>query len=346
MALIHMDGLDCYADLTDMSRAGYQPESTTSLAIDTTGGRYGGGSVRFGTASLAVNLPIPLLAYGGTLIVGFAVYHSGSAAGALLTAVSDADATAFKIEHTAAGVLKFYTGASTLVYTSAGAPLTANAWHWVEMKIVLGNSPSGSFEVKVDGGASDSFSSTDTQPTGTGIVLLQLSAGGAVSPNYARIDDIVVMDGTGAALNTFIGDSKITTHAPSSDGGTVDWTASAGTDVSCVDETPSAANGDTDYISSSTAAQESRFNVADLANTPDIIHAVQARYKAKKADAGARTVRGLVNSGGTEQTGTTVGLTTTYAWLKGPVASVDPNTSSAWDSAGVNAVQVGVEVVT
>lgn len=344
MALVFMDGLDCYTDLTDASRAGWQPESFSQLDFSTTAGRFGGGAFQFKNVITAARLSLPIVAYTGTIIIGFAYYHPGVADGILIEARSDLNTVAFQVRHTAAGAITLYSGV-TLVHTSAGTPLTPNAWHWVEVKVVLNDSPTGSFEVRIDGMAAASFGSTDTRATGTGIAMIEFGGGGASTPNFAWMDDIVIMDGTATAPNDFIGDTKITTHVPTANAATADWTASAGVDYECVDEAPSAANGDTDYISSNTAAQESRFAISNLVNVPTTIHAVQVRSKAKKADAGTRTMRSLIRSGATELTGTEVGLTTEYAWIKGPVAVVDPDTAVAWSASGFNALEAGVEVV-
>jgi energy-converting hydrogenase Eha subunit B len=72
---------------------------------------------------------------------------------------------------------------------------------------------------------------------------------------------------------------------------------------------------------------------------------VQPRFKAKKADAGTRTLRALLNSSSTEGTGEEQGLTTTYKWYIGGLFTTDPNTAGAWSATTVNALQAGVEIV-
>lgn len=342
MALLFMDGLDCYADNADMVKSGWRFDSLAFATLQTTGGRYGGGGIRITTALTTAYHGIPMVTFGGTIVMGIAIKHTGIAAGTIIQGYSDTGASSFKIDFSTTGSILFYTGSSTLVHTSAGSPLTASAWHWVEVKVLADNS--GSMECYVDGVLAGTISAVDTQGTGAGINVIRFGGGGGTGQE-SYWDDIVIMDTTGATMNDYIGDSKITTLTPTSDGGVVDWTASAGADYTCVDEVPNAANDDTDYIESSTAAQESRFNVSNLSAVPNDIWTVQARYRAKKTDAGTRTIRGLANSNGTEQTGPTIGLTTTYAWLSGPAMAVDPDTSAAWDYAGVNALQVGVEVV-
>lgn len=343
MALIFMDGFDCYSSVTDAQNSGWIPESSTT--ISTTAGRAGGGALEFVSTIYQWTRTFPIIAYGGTIFVCFAYYHKGAAAPTQLVRVlSDTGGLIGAITHDTAGTVT-WTPSTGGVTNTAGSPLTANSWHWVELKIVLGTTASnGSVEVQIDGASVLTATSQDTNTTGVGAGGIELTGGASTAPNQAWIDDIVIMDGTGSALNNFLGDCLISTLTPNADGGTVDWTASAGADYECVDEAPSAANDDTDYISSSTAGQESRFQMTNLTGSPASVHAVGVRYRAKKTDAGVRTLRSLINSNATEQTGTERGLTSNYIW-RHDYYSQDPDGPSAWDEAAVNAMQVGVEVV-
>lgn len=343
MALIFMDGLDCYASDTQCADGGWVLENSNTT-FSTSAGRFGGGALSFTSALFQWSKAITSVAYGGVIYCGFSYKHTGTATTSLLKFLSDTSSALGTISHDAAGVITFAgnSGSST---TEAGTSLTPSAWHWIEVKLTLGTTSSnGAVEVRVNGSVVLTATSQDTNATGVGCGIIEYGGGGTGgSPAY--IDDVVIYDSTGATINDFLGDTKITTQVPNGDGGTVDWTASAGSDYQCVDDTPSAANDDTDYISSSTVAQESRFDMTNLAASPTSIHAVQVRYRAKKTDAGTRTVRGLVNSNATESTGTTRGLSTTYRWFHGDKYSLNPDGSVAWTESAVNAVQVGVEVV-
>lgn len=344
MALLFMDGFDCYATAAQAGDGGWQPENSPTCLFSTTGGRYGGGAIYWTTTIYQWIKTVPLVAYGSTIYVGFAYKHGGLATTALLYGKSDASASIFGLSHDAAGALTFIPNSGANI-SEAGTSLTPGTWHWIEIKVTLGTTASnGAVEVRVNGSVVITGSSIDTNTTGAGCGSIEIGgAGSGGSPAY--VDDVVVFDGSGATINNFLGDTKITTHAANADAATVDWTASAGADYQCVDDTPNAANDDTDYISSSTAAQESRFGMGNLATAPATIHAVQARYRAKKTDAGTRTMRGLIKSGGVESTGTTLGLSTAYRWSYGDFFPLDPNGSIAWTDTAVNALEVGVEVV-
>lgn len=346
MSIIFMDGLDCYADVAEASGGGWFSENAAA-GFSTTGGRFGGGGFVFTTSTFhQIGRSFPLIAYGSTAIIGFSYYHTGAAAPAFLVRFfSDNGITLASITHNTAGAVTFtpQTGSST---TSAGSPLTPNTWHWVEFKVTFGTTAAnGSAEVKVDGVSVVTAASQDTNITGAGVNMFEITGGGAPNPNESKFDDFILMNDSGSAFNDFIGPCVITTQTPNADGGTVNWTASAGSAFQCVDEAPAAANDDTDYISSATAAQESRFALTDLAGTPSTVHAVQVRVKARKTTSGPRTIRGLINSNAVESVGTTVGLTTDYIWRTTGLYEQNPDGPAAWSESAVNALQAGVEIV-
>jgi hypothetical protein len=78
--------------------------------------------------------------------------------------------------------------------------------------------------------------------------------------------------------------------------------------------------------------------------TPDTVHAVQVTMVARKDDAEARQVRTRLKSGTTTADGTTQGMATSYLPY-GDLYETDPDTAMAWTPGGVNALQVGIEVV-
>jgi hypothetical protein len=65
---------------------------------------------------------------------------------------------------------------------------------------------------------------------------------------------------------------------------------------------------------------------------------------ARKDDAEGRQVRTKLKSGTTTADGTTRGMATSYL-AYGDLYETDPDTAIAWTPSGVNAMQVGIEVV-
>lgn len=348
MALLHSDGFDIYANIDQVLDSGWSRRIAAS-SFSTTDGRFGGGclSGAFQTGSTGWYYAVPVLV-DDPLYLAFAYYHSGSNTNdVLFEAFTAANVLVGRVTVTTTGqVIAADSGGST-VETSVGTPLTASTWHWVEIKIIPGSTASnGEITVRVDASTVINQTAIDTQVALGTIAYFRLAgprntSGGAV----VYIDDLFIMDDSGSAFNGFMADRRIHTLIPNVDGGAVNWTASSSTDVSCVDDALGAANDDTDYISSSTAAQESRFGMTNLSVSPASVDAVVPRYRAKKADAGTRTMRALINSNGTEALSATQGLSTAYTWKRGSAALTNPDGGGAWTESAVNALEVGVEVV-
>lgn len=104
-------------------------------------------------------------------------------------------------------------------------------------------------------------------------------------------------------------------------------------------------NSDTDYVYSSNPGDLDVYDLDDLTVTPLAIPLVATRVAMKKSDAGTRTACSQFKSGASTQDQTAVNLAVTYGWQMSYFAA-DPNTSAAWTRAGVNAIQLGVKVVT
>lgn len=343
MALLLADGFDCYANDTQWIESGWARQSASVPAIHLTEGRFGGGCIK-ATSNSQARVGV-YVAQGGTVIVGFSYKHDGlgTAADTLLIGRSTFGAQLFRLEHNTTGDLKAFNNPNTQVGSTATAALAADTWYWIECKVVLGTTASdGSIEVKVDGTTLITATSIDTFVSGEHLVAVKIGGGDGIH----WIDDVVIMDAGGSTMNNFIGPTRIDTLSPNAAGGTTNWTAvGAGSQLAAVDDAANATNDDTDYIESKTAAQEARFGLADLTVEPNNIWGVQVRARTKKEDAGPRTVRTLINSNSVEALGTTRGAPTNYAWVRGGPHYVDPNTSAAFNAAGINALQAGVEIV-
>jgi hypothetical protein len=87
------------------------------------------------------------------------------------------------------------------------------------------------------------------------------------------------------------------------------------------------------------------YEVGDLPFTPESIHAVQVTMCARKDDAATREVRSKVKSGATSADGAVHAMAAIYQYFR-DIHETDPDTAAASTSGGVNALQIGPEVVT
>jgi hypothetical protein len=104
-------------------------------------------------------------------------------------------------------------------------------------------------------------------------------------------------------------------------------------------------DGATSYVFDSTVGHADLYNTAGLPSTPASIVMVTTRGMGQKSDAGARVGQIQLKSGGTTvQTSNLPALATNFLWQYRQDL-VDPNTSSAWTPAAVNATSIGPTVV-
>jgi hypothetical protein len=276
-----------------------------------------------------------------TIIVGFAMYKEAGA--------SVADDFLVFYEGTrrhcglrlgsSDGPVSLYRS-TTLVETSDYA-FTPDIWNYVEIEVQVADS--GHLTLRVNGAEVYSFTGVDTKNAGTGFIDTIYFMSGAFGRSV-RYDDIYALDTTGSApYNTFLGDCRIETLRPNAAGDSTDFTPSAGSNHQNVDDSPGP-DGDTTYNESSTVAHKDLYGLADLSEAYDTIYAVMPEIYARKDDAGDRTINTVLKSDSTESDGGAAGLSTSYAYLIGPILTEDPDTTAAWDATGVDAVQVGLEI--
>ncbi len=346
MALLFADGLDLYDDQADVVAGGLTKVEGSTHTFGLSGGRYGGGYI--GGTGTYPGWGVPCTkGPGDTFYLSFAYYHDGAG-----SSVGDGDywiyprdsagQQPFQVFHKSDGTITLRDHTNSTVGTPSGTVLSSGTWHWIELKIVMGtNDSNGEISIKVDGTVATSVSSIDTYNFGLSLVNVGLYG----SSGSWKADDIILTDTTGSYMTAPPGDARIDTLRPTADGGTVNWTASAGADWQCVDDALGSSDGDSTYIESQTVAQESRFEISDLTTASTTIFAVQTRLKAKNTNAGMRSIRTVVNNSGSETVGNTFTPDTTYTWSRGAFVHVNPATAAAYNDAGINAMQAGVEVV-
>jgi hypothetical protein len=157
-----------------------------------------------------------------TIYVVFAMYRSGAipAGSTTWAALSLRDGASFQcsICITQGGKLELRRGdkAGTVVASYAPA-FVQDTWTHFQCKVVI-DPTVGSFEVRKDGVAVNSFSATglNTRSTGNSYANgFSLISGQQDQATY--VDDLLVFSGAGAAPNTWVGDCRAICLAPSGD---------------------------------------------------------------------------------------------------------------------------------
>lgn len=221
----------------------------------------------------------------------------------------------------------------TALATLAAGSLVGNTWYEFKIKFKIANT--GGYCVVYQNGTEVINFSGDTQNTANArvneITILQSNVLPGIQSRFANIfcySDVASFPQ---------GELRYKRKLPSGAGTTTNFTPSTGSNYQCVDETnPST----TDYVESTTPGNIDLYTIGNSLPSTDNVAFVIRETWALKTDAGARTLRQVTRSGGTNYesgnhtlTGTHAGYQTLYA--------TDPNTSAAWTAANVNALEIG-----
>lgn len=275
---------------------------------------------------------------------GFAFYQTGSnsnLASDRICFLSGGTNIQLSIRWVNATTLGAYRGSTLLA--SGASPEPIAFWVYIEVYFKV-HASAGRAVVKVNGATIIDFTgNTDNQSTGVVDAVRFVGLPDSNTTMYA--DDFYLLDSVdatatqGAPFNNFLGDVRVYTLSPSGAGTDTQMTPSSGANYTCVDEKPYSA---ADYVQGS-AGQRDTYATEDLAGAGAVL-AVQAVAIAKKTDAGALSAKTAIRSGGAVYAGTATALGTSDAALT-TIHGTNPATSAAWTVSGVNAAEVGAEVV-
>jgi hypothetical protein len=235
-----------------------------------------------------------------------------------------------------------FTRNGTVLATSTNT-FTAATWYHIEAKVTIGDagdSPSGQYEVRVDGTATnwipDSGTGKDTRNAGSASIQNLYIWG------PARFNDYYLLTSTGDAPTGFLGPCRFVVLRPVGVGSSSEWTGTYADNYVNVCE--QVADGDNTFNESSTATNTDLFALTDV--PAGTIHAIQHVVMARKDAGAARTIRAKVNIGGTtyNQGAGAVSLAASYVFHTFP-AGLSPSTATAWDDAEINAMEGGYELV-
>jgi len=282
------------------------------------------------------------IAAATTLIINFAFYSGATpAANNKILELIDTATSQVYVRQNTDNKLAVCNGDGTLLATSSLA-LSNATWYYINFQVTINNT-TGSFYLDVDGVEWVSGTGADTQNTANATAN-SVKFLGAHATTDSRIDDIIIADSSGSMNNTRaeFRAAKIEARLPSGAGATTQWTPNTGANYAAVDET--AGDDDTTYVHASAAATKDTYAMADMVAIAGTVVGVQTCFRARKDDLNVRTVRDVIRSNGADYNGTTQTMTTSYAdYFR--IVETDPDDSNPWDIAGVNAMELGVEVV-
>jgi len=350
MAARFCDSFDAYltADLLLRWTAQYLFNSATTT-ISASNGRNGTSSLRTGPTNSnqgAAGVG-KTLGSQATWIVGFAFRTPTLNTNPTIPFASLDDGFGthqIELSFTSGGFLRA-TRNGTLLGTATSVPLVANTYAYVELLGTI-DATAGVVTIRVNGAQVLALTGQNTKNTANAsadTIVLGMSAGVGPGGDNWDYDDLYVLDGTGAANNTFLGDTRVQALRSTGAGHSTQFALGAGTsNWEAVSEATE--DGDTTYVDSATAGQIDAYTFGALTPVSGTIPFLQTMLVARKDDAGIRTVADVISDGITDHVGASNNVGTSYQqWLT--IHETDPVTSAAFTLANVNARQYGVEEV-
>lgn len=325
--LLFIDGFDHYTTVA-------QKWAGTSGGSIVSGGRHGNCLAVSGGGANGL-LPIP--GSPTEVIVGFSFKTSAQTANRvfrLLDASSNV-MTSFGLSYaSASGKIVAFREDSTAVLGTGTTEIVPGTWYYLELRAKL-HATLGEVEVRINGVQDLLVTGVNTGSPGTySFVQLQ----GYFTQNY---DDMYIVDRSGSTNNDFLGDVRVETIFPTGAGAHTDFTPSAGSNWQNVDEaTP---NDDSDYNASGTPGDIDTFALGNLATLAGSVLGVQINNRWRKDDAGSRSMRRVIRTGGSDFEGADVSLSDSYSSSR-DLLELNPDTAAGWTIADVNALEAGYKV--
>jgi hypothetical protein len=237
---------------------------------------------------------------------------------------------------------QFYPGGALFDTT-----LKNNRWYYIELYFSIHNS-TGAAEMKVNGVSVHTDTNVDMQSLSSdSYTAIQFGSSGVDS----LLDDVYICNDQGTANNTFLGDTRVVMVKPNGDY-TTDWTQSGvGSHYQDVDDQPITPTGvevwtDTDYVEDSVTSNQDIFEYENLpsAYSGSTISGVQLVSVIRTTSAQSMSFKDVCRSSTTEVAVSTSEIMWDNYHPYWTIIETDPNTSSAWTQANVDAAKFGVEV--
>jgi len=339
MAVVGMEGFDHLSFAQHDYKQGWSIGTGAVVA-----GRFGGQAIRC-NANNSSTATLTLPSTYSELYAGFALRQGTLPGGGqhLFAFVNGATNILRMLVTTSGAEYVWYlaNSAGTVLGTTT-TPIVVDVWYYVEIKCIV-SATVGQVELRINGSTTPEIATAANVNTGSTAIagVLIRTTSGSATTNFCDFDDMYVVDTSGSApTNTWLGETKVETLYPSSNGSNTAWTG-VYTDV----DDPATYDGDTTYISSSTPGDKETYGMTNLSPGTGTVFAVQTNVTARKDDAGARTIAPILRTGGTDYAGTTSpSLGSDYMDYKQLYERLDP-VGNAWSIATVNAMEAGVKEV-
>lgn len=342
MALLWMDSFDLGLESYNYPLVStLYPTASTSYGRGGTKGVYLGDSPNDYLDRYVANTD-------ATIVVGFAMNHRATpTANDVLLYLYDGSTPQLNIRWVTGDKFRVCLGTSTTaICESAVNTWPYQEWFYFEFKALISNTV-GTVELRVNGTSVCSATSVDTQDSANAYVdrfRIAHTVSGYIHQIW--IDDLYVLNGVSAgtpANNDFLGDISVKALLPNGNGNSSGMTGSDGNSTDnylLVDEDPVVT---ADYVESDTQGTKDTYAMETLSDTNVSVLGVQTSIVQAKDDSGTKYLRTVLRTESTDYVGTSRALSETYT-VENDIWDENPNTSVAWTTTQIGAVEVGQEV--
>lgn len=350
MALLWVEGFEVDLNTTNLARK-YASFSNTGLLGST--GRWGGISLRgdtfntvmktpnLGNKSVAImgcNILIPAPTANITERVIFTLYDGANDQIALYWLTDASGNLQFRVKR----------GSTTLATTANS--WNPRFWNLVEFKVILDtNGSNGEVEVKVNSISELLVQNTDTTNAASLVWnQFQITCTAPASTSF-QIDDVYLIDTSGAKNNTWLGEHAIEGFVPNGNGNRNQWdtgpTPGQANHFTFVDD--GTINDDTDFlfVANTDDGKVELFAWSDSTFLTDPVHGLFLEYDLRMDTSDQDKVRPIFRNGSNvEATGTQVTCAQVASYQRFiEIFENDPTIAGAWTVTNWNAMQIGLE---
>jgi hypothetical protein len=233
-------------------------------------------------------------------------------------------------------------GLITLIGTTTGPVVTANAWWHVECMF---DAATLDFEIRVEGVTKLTLDAADFGANNPGNTVYQCGLAGTQNSIgatiFAYFKDYVWWDGLGSQNNDFLGSCLVSQIDPISDVDIGGWVPSTGTEAWSILDTTTP--GDTPYIAAAIPPVDPV--IMEQSNLPPDITSVKGIMtvvRAAKVDGGDGNLQVSLISNAVEGNGVDRPITAAMTYWE-DTFELDPDTAAPWTPTAVDAAQIQLE---
>lgn len=336
------------ADTDVLAKGGWASVGMAAIDYEATASPFGYGALKLIATQAEGAYLKAMTACTGRVILQGRIKIEGAGSTVFMRLYNNAGASeCLALAVTIGGAIQVYNAASSIIHTTAAAAFSFGVYHYFGLDADIG-SGSGIVKFWLDqpgAGATPLINLTGvdlTDGSAAGCDMIEFMA--SALNLHTRYADLGCMDSSGAALNAYQGEKRWYVLPPTADGSSVGWTASAGSDYQCVDDTITAnSDADATYVQGAAGAGAELFTSAALPTGVNGIVYVGVRAEVRKTDGGvepATTLR-LRETTGPAVTDSAA-LALTQAYIHHQHGSPDVPGGSGWTKAQADAIEFGL----